>query len=114
MCHLTSLRSLLPVEAQCVSLEGAAELVGADSLCPWNCRGALCIEVGGDTEVKLYPEPHNIVAHRKYLVQNGGPRVVNLGVFHLEKRFPREEAGQATNDGWERDSFCSTTSKEWK
>ena len=51
-CHLTSLRSLLPVEAQCVSLEGAAELVGADSLCPWNCRGALCIEVGGDTEVK--------------------------------------------------------------
>lgn len=84
------------MEAKCLSLEGAAELVEADSLCPWDCRGALCIEVGGDTEVRLYPEPRNIVAYFKYLVQNGEPRVVNLGVFHLEKRFPREEGGQAT------------------
>lgn len=58
----------------------------------------MCFEVGGDTEInqRLYPEPQNMV-HLKYLVQNGGPRVVNLGVFHLEKRFPREEGGQGTN-----------------
>lgn len=41
----------------------------------------------------------NITALLRCLVPNGGPRVVNLRVWHLEERFPREEGSRATNHG---------------
>ncbi|KAL0622740.1 LOW QUALITY PROTEIN: hypothetical protein AAY473_006328, partial [Plecturocebus cupreus] len=67
---------------------------------------ALGLEKTQKFSQRLYLGRQNIVAHIKHLSQNNELRVINLGVFHLEKRsFQMKKVARQQTNGWKRDPF---------